>query len=416
MNAEPPTGRPGFRAPSVWSHPLWTYAFRPFFLLAGLFAVAAMGHWLLVLRGLPWPASGAFSTVWHAHEMTLGFAMAVVAGFLLTAVATWTGRRPVQGPLLAVLVLAWLAGRLVMWLGTGLPAAMVAVADLAFPVLVAVLVTREVVAARNRRNYPIALLAWLFAALTAFYQGAALGWIPEDTEAVTEQMAVNLLLQMLVLLVTVIGGRVVPSFTGNWLRMRAGLPAGGSPAPMPVVRPWLEPVVIILTAAAGVGWSLVPGSPVAALLCLGAGLAQALRLSGWRGFTTWPEPLLFVLHAAYAALPAGFLLLGAAGLGLPLPATAALHTLAVGAVGGMILAMMSRVALGHTGRPLRAAPVTVMAYVLLGLAAVLRVAGPVLPALAVLSLDLSGLLWMLSFALFVWHYGPILTGPRAPSP
>lgn len=406
MSAEPHTR---VRGHGPWAHPLWTFAFRPFFLLAGLFAVAAMGHWLLVLRGLPWPPGGVFSTVWHAHEMTLGFALAVVAGFLLTAVATWTGRPPVRGPLLAVLVLAWLVGRLVMWLGTGLPAGVVAVADLAFPVLLAALVTREVVAAGNRRNYPIAVLAWLFAGLAAVYQGAALGWIPEDTGAVTEQIAVNLLVQMLVLLVTVIGGRVVPSFTANWLRMRGV-------GQMPIIRPRLEPVVILLTAAAGVSWSLVPGSAGAALLCLGAGLAQALRLAGWRGLATWPEPLLFVLHAAYGTLAAGFLLLGAVGFGLPLPATAALHALAVGAVGGMILAMMTRVALGHTGRPLRAAPVTVVAYVLLGLAAVLRVVGPGLPFLAAFSHDLSGLLWMLSFALFVWHYGPILTGPRAPSP
>ncbi|MEO8443684.1 MAG: NnrS family protein [Gammaproteobacteria bacterium] len=381
--------------------PLLSYAFRPFFLLAGSFAVLGMLQWALVIRGLPWPAAGNFSTVWHAHEMVVGFAGATIAGFLLTAVATWTGRPPLRGWPLAGLALAWTFGRAGMLLAGTWPAANVAAADLLFPVLLAVLVTREVVAARNRRNYGIAALAWVFALLTAAFHAAANGLLSENADAETGRVVVNLMLQLLVLLITVVGGRVVPSFTGNWLR-------GHGATVLPVTRPWLEVVVVPLTAAAGIAWSLVPESAVTASLCTVAGLAHAVRLAGWRGLATFREPLVLVLHGAYAFLAGGFLLLGAVGFGLPLPVSAAVHGLAVGAVGGMILAMMTRVALGHTGRPLTAAPVTVVAYVLLGLAAVARVLGPVVPSAGALAYDLPAALWILAFTLFLGRYWPIL--------
>lgn len=386
--------------------PFLSYAFRPFFLLAGGFAVLGMAHWLLVLTGRPWPEAGSFSTVWHAHEMGLGFAGAVVAGFLLTAVATWTGRPPVRGGWLLWLAATWLAGRGAMLFAAALPPGLVAALDLAFPLLLAGLATREIVGGRSRRNYGVMALAWVLVGLVLLYQAAALGLIPEGTEAETEQIVVRLLVQVLVLLVAVVGGRVIPAFTTNWLKLRGA-------DRLPVARPRLEGVILPLTAVAGLSQSLFPEGWPTALLCLLAGLGHTLRLAGWRGLATVAEPLLLVLHVAYAWLAIGFLLLAVTAAGAPLPGTAALHALSVGAVGGMILGMMTRVALGHTGRVLTAARTTVAAYLLLGLATVARVFGPAFETLAAAALPWSGALWMAAFGIFLWSYAPILLGPRA---
>jgi len=398
---------PGPQAPGP--PPFLSYAFRPFFLLAGGFAVLGMAHWLLVLAGNPWPGDGGFSTVWHAHEMSVGFAGAVVAGFLLTAVATWTGRPPVQGGWLVLLATAWLAGRGAMLFAAALPPRLVAVLDLAFPLLLALLATREIIGGRNRRNFGVLALAWLLVVLALLYQAAQLGLVPTDTEAGTQQLVVRLLVQVLVLMVATIGGRVIPAFTTNWLRAR-------QVNRLPVARAWLERVILPLTALAGLSQALFPDARATVVLCLLAALGHALRLAGWRGLATWPEPLLLVLHLAYAWLAIGFLLVAATGAGAPLPGTAALHALTVGAVGGMILGMMTRVALGHTGRLLTAARGTVVAYGLLGLATLTRVFGPAFEPLALAAFQWSGALWIAAFGLFLWTYTPILLGPRADDP
>lgn len=374
------------------------YAFRPLFLGAAIFAVLGMAAWISRWLGWAFAPDHPLGVPWHAHEMALGFGGAVVGGFLLTAVATWTGRPPVQGPTLLVLVLAWLAGRVALYLAGG---PVTAAIDMLYPLLLAVLATREIVAARNRRNYGVLLLMWLFAALNAGYH---LG----DAWPVSQMPMAAVMVHLLALLVALIGGRVVPAFTGNWLR------ANGI-ASLPSSSPVLESVILPLTALAGIAVSLAPVSPIAGMLCLATALAHGLRLSRWRGLATRQEPLVFVLHGAYAWLPAGYGLLGAGAFGLPIPPGAALHALAVGAVAGMILAMMTRVALGHTGRPLHAARLTVGAYWALLAAALLRSVGvaldPAGPALA-----LSALAWMLAFGLFLFVYWPILTGPRPAPP
>lgn len=395
---------PGPHAPGP--PPFLSYAFRPFFLLAGAFAVLAMGQWLLVLAGHPWPAAGSFSTLWHAHEMSLGFAGAVVAGFLLTAVATWTGRPPVQGGWLLLLALAWLAGRGAMLFAEALPAGIVATLDLAFPVSLALLATREIVAGRSRRNYGVLALAWLLVGLTLLYHAAALGFLPESADRDVERVVAWLLVHVLVVLVAVIGGRVIPAFTTNWLKQRGV-------TRLPKALPWLERVILPLTVVAGLSQALFPEGALTALACLLAGLCHARRLAGWRGLATRAEPLLLVLHVAYAWLAIGFLLLAATAAGARLPGSAALHALTVGAVAGMILGMMTRVALGHTGRMLIAARSTVLAYLLLGLATLARVFGPAVEPLASTAFLWSGALWMAAFTLFLWTYLPILLGPRA---
>jgi uncharacterized protein involved in response to NO len=380
---------------------LFSYAFRIFFLLAGLYAVIAQALWIAGLHGLRWAGAPAVTPLWHAHEMTLGFGGAVVAGFLLTAVATWTGRSPLRGLWLAALAAAWLAGRLAAALGGGLPASALATLDLAFPLLLAGLATREIVLGRSWRNFGIAAITWVLAALTLLYHLGATGAVPRG-----ERHAISLMVHLLALLIAVIGGRVIPLFTANWLRLRGE-------TRWPVPRPRLDQAAIALLAVAGVADGLAPESVVAGAACVLAGIANLLRLAGWQGARTLQNPLLWVLHLAFGALAAGYVLIGASVLGLPLTRSAALHLLTIGGIGGMILAMTTRVALGHTGRALAVPSPIVLAYLLLAAAALMRSLGPALPGAYMASIDLSALLWIAAFALFLWRYVPILSSPRA---
>lgn len=391
------------------SSPFFSYGFRPFFLLAGLLAVLGMALWLLAINGSPWPVQASRSTFWHAHEMGLGFGGAVMAGFILTAGANWTGRPPIRGPLLVCLVLGWLCGRAAMLYSGLLPATLTMLLDLLFPVLLGLLVTREIVGARNRRNYGVLTIVWALTVFTVLYHVAAIGSLSEESAADMQRIVARLFVYLLAVLITVLGGRVIPGFTGSWLRMRGA-------SKLPGARDWLETGIVPLTVAAGLSQALAPDGIVTAVLCISAGAAHVLRLSGWRGLATAAEPLLLVLHVAYAWLGLGFLLLGLSAAGLPVPETAALHALTVGGIGGVILGMMTRVALGHTGRPLHAARITQLAYVLLGSSALLRAFGPLSATGSTLAYTGSGLLWIASFSLFVWHYAPILTRPRADQP
>lgn len=386
------------RSPPV----IFSYAFRVFFLCAGLYGVIGLALWIAGLHGLRWPgAPEVISPLWHAHEMALGFAGAVVAGFLLTAVATWTGRPPIQGPWLMLLAASWLAGRVAGTVAGGLPAAWLAGLDLAFPVLLAGLATREIVGGGSRRNYGIAAVTWALVALTALYH---LGNAAVITGG--DLLATTIMVHLLAALIAVIGGRVIPLFTANWLRT-------SGEARLPAARPWLDRTAIALVVTAGMTDSFLPGSTLAGIACLLAGAANLWRLGGWRGSLTLANPLLWVLHVAYAGLAAGYLLLGATALGLPLARSASLHLLTVGGISGMILGMMTRVALGHTGRPLVVGSPIVLAYVLLTAAALLRSLGPALPMAYLVLIDVAALLWLIAFAIFVWAYAPILVGPRA---
>src|SRR6185436_13800345 len=358
---------------------MWSAGFRPFFLLASAWAAIAVPVWLAayahgyVLRG-PLPAM-----FWHAHEMVFGFGMAAVAGFLLTAIPNWTGRLPVRGMPLALLAMLWLAGRIAMLV----PGA--ALLDLAFPAALIVVVARELLAGRNWRNLPmLGALALLFAGNLLFHLGIYEG--------------LRLGIATLCMMIALVGGRIVPSFTRNWLaksRPRAKLPAPESA---------LDRAALLVTLAALAAW--VCG--LATWPALFAGLALAARLSRWRGAATLREPLLFVLHLGYGWLAFGLVLLGASDLLPALPASAALHALTVGAVGTMTLAVMTRASLGHTGRALVADPATVTIYALVTLAVLLRLASPFSGAQAVLVASLSGIAWSAAFATFALHYGRFL--------
>jgi uncharacterized protein involved in response to NO len=380
----------------------FSYAFRPFFLLNAIFAIAVMTIWGMTLHGAGPDFLPADITNWHAHEMLVGFAMAAIAGFILTAVATWTGRPALQGVPLGVLVFSWLVGRLAMLLAGVLPAGWVFAIDMLFPVLLVLLVAREVIGGGSQRNYPIIFITLLLAALNFLYHAGSNGYVPLAVNA--EHISLYLLIHLVLLLITVIAGRIIPNFTANWLRAqgRSGLP---------VSIPFIDRATIILTIATGLFASVVPLSAVTGVLAFAAALAHAVRLSRWRGLATRSEPLLFVLHAAYLWLPVGYVLTGCAVFGWLIPPTAAVHALTVGGAGMMIMAVTTRVALAHTGRPLHAARLTVVAYWAMALAAVLRVVSP-LGSYYLTMLDVSMASWVLAMLLFCWVYVPVLIGPR----
>ena len=372
---------------------LLSYAFRPFFLMNGVFAILIILAWVMTLHGSGLPA---VTLLWHSHEMLIGFAMAAVAGFSLTAVANWTGRPAIKGTALAWLVFSWLAGRLAMALIGWLPAGLVFLLDMLFPVLLALLLGREIIGGRSQRNYPLVAIMVVVALLNVLYHLGANLWMPGS-----DRLAIYLLIHTIVLLVTIIAGRIVPSFTANWLRQQGQ-------TNLPVNSERVNRLALWLTILVGLSASFKPMHPITGILAFTAALVHAYRLSRWKGFATISNPLLFVLHVAYLWLPVGYALLGCAVFGWLFAPTAALHALTMGAIGSMVLAVTTRVALGHTGRPLQAARATVMAYWIFMLAVLIRVLGPLSGTGYMLLIDLSAAGWMLAFAIFTWVYWPIL--------
>ena len=379
---------------------LFDYGFRPFFLLCGLYALIIVPLWLFRFAH----ASVLFGTLpgvyWHAHEMLFGFIVAAVAGFLLTAVPSWTGSPGVAGRPLMIAVALWLAGRVAMALVDALPFWATATAELALLPMLIALLAPPIVRARNR-NLPllgVVTLLWLIDA--AFMRALQTGDVL--LAAAAARVAVGLVLVLLV----VIGGRIVPAFTGNALR-RAGSNA------MPVTRGWLEVVAIGSVALIALCDLFLPDSRVAGILAGIAAVAHALRLAGWHSFRIRGEPILWVLHVAYAWVPVGlalkaFWLLGDAGW-----AAKWQHALTYGAFATMILAVMTRASLGHTGRPLVVTRAISGAYILLTAGALLRVFGGAwTPDYYLPTLTVSGLAWVLAFLIFVWVYVPILMSPR----
>ena len=375
---------------------IFSNGFRPMFTLVALQALLALGGWLAFWNGwLAAPEALGSPLLWHGHEMLFGFVGAAIGGFLLAAVANWTGRRPVHGTALVLLVLCWLLARGVAWLGAGWPDLFNAVAASLYWLVLAVLFGRELIAAGNRRNLKVLVLIGLFVLLSLAFH---LQWLaPLDV--------LHLTLVLVLMLLTLIGGRITPAFTRNWLNRQSPaperLPAGFGP---------LDVAAAVMTAVSGLVWVFWPQSLVTALLLMLAGGLQLGRVLRWCGWQTRSEPLLWVLHLGYGWIGAGQLLLAGGSAGFWLP-HAGLHALTIGAMGGMIMAVASRAALGHTGRALVATPVLTLAFCSLHLAAAVRVLAALWPAMMLPLITLSALLWLLAFALFSWRYLPILLGP-----
>jgi uncharacterized protein involved in response to NO len=374
--------------------------FRPFFLGASIWAAVAIPLWLgAYAEGLALPTKVA-PAIWHAHEMVFGYAAATVAGFLLTAIPNWTGQMPLQGGALATLVLLWVIGRLGVLFSDEIGAPASAVADLCFPAVFLAVVAREILASKNWRNLP------MLSALSLLLLGNLLVHLDALDLADTAELGNRLGLVTLLMLISLVGGRIVPSFTRNWLTKARPEVA----PPVPAGR--FDLAALVVTGLALLSWTIAPDAAVMPWAALAAGIALALRLSRWRGLHTVPEPLLLILHVGYGWLALGLLLVGLNGLTDMLPATTALHALTVGAVGTMTLAVMTRASLGHTGRPLSAGPVTKTIYGLITVAALLRILSPLTGNRIDLALWLAGAAWSCAFGLFAVFYGLVLMRPR----
>jgi uncharacterized protein involved in response to NO len=380
--------------------PLFSYGFRPFFLGAALVALIVVPLWTWSLAWSVALPLAWLPVIWHAHEMVFGFVGAAIAGFLLTAVPSWTGRKGFAGTPLVLLFLTWVAGRLVTGLSAGLPAPVVAIVTLAFFPGLAALIAPPLVRERNR-NTPLLLVLLALWVCQAVFQWAA--W---HDDAWTARQAVLAAIDVILVLVTVIGGRIVPSFTATALRL------GGS-THLPRARRGLTPVVVSLMIAVVATDLLVPGSRWAGVMAALAAIAQAYRFAQWQSLRTLRMPIVWILHLAYAWLPIGLALKAWSLLDGADAAAHWLHALTVGAIATMIVAVMTRTSLGHTGRPLVLHRLTVVAYVLLALATLVRVVGPALPGVSyITTIVVSAGLWASAFTLFLGVYGPILTRPR----
>lgn len=394
-NQDAPSGN------GTMGRPLWGYGFRPFFLAAGLSAGVLIPWWGTAFAwGLPlgtnWPPA-----LWHAHEMLFGFIAAAIAGFLLTAVPSWTGKRALTGRPLMLLAGLWTLGRLAVATSALWPPSLVAVLDLLFlPMLMALLVP-PLLRTLNRNAPLLAVLTSLWATDALFYWGLS----HSNTALATRALLIAI--DIVMVLVTVIGGRIIPAFTSSALKQH-GVTAQQ--------RAWrgMTALAVATMVALTVADAWEPGSRSSGMIAAAAAVLQALRLAQWQGLRTARIPIVWVLHVGYLWLPVGLALKALALLGGFAFAASYLHALTVGVAATMILAVMTRAALGHTGRPLAVARPTIYAYGLLTAAALVRVFGPTLLPLPYTDVvTTAATLWTVAFALFVVVYAPILSSPRA---
>jgi uncharacterized protein involved in response to NO len=375
---------------------LFSYGFRPFFLFGSLYAGIAILAWLPLFYGELELSTAFAPRDWHIHEMLYGYLSAVITGFLLTAVPNWTGRLPIQGRPLLVLVLAWAAGRVAVtmsaWIGW-LPAAVI---DLSFLVLVAAAIGREIIKVRNWRNLKVLIvLGVLLLGNVIFHLESHFGGVAD--------YGVRLGIGASILLIMLIGGRIVPSFTRNWL-------ARENPGRLPASFGTFDMVSLICAGAALLAWVVAPDWSGTGAALIASGALQAVRLARWAGDRTWRDQLVLILHIAYAFIPVGFVLIGAASLAL-VPASAGIHAWTGGAIGIMTLAVMSRASLGHTGRSLVATKPTQAVFGLVILAALARICAALEPQWSTTLLHTAGFAWA-AFLGFTAAYWNVLTRPR----
>lgn len=386
----------------------FSYGFRPFFLGAASFAALWMSVWLAFVvslaagLGTDWLPVAGSPFAWHAHEMVFGFAAAAIAGFLLTAVPNWTGALPLSGTPLVVLFLTWLVGRLAMATSAILPYGLVAAIDVAFLPLLAAFAAQQLFVKPAARNLVFLLLLAAMTIGNALFHLGTAGHVAFDPLAAARDAML-----VVAVLIAIIGGRIVPAFTHNWIHLKRA----GSPLPRRV--PWLDAASVLSIVIFALFSFLRLPEALQGLAAAVAATLNAARLWLWRGTSTRSEPIVWVLHVGYAWLVVGLALSAASALELGVPGSLASHAIGTGAAGTMIMAVMSRASLGHTGRPLVAPKLIVWAYLLLTLAATLRVLGPlVAPSQQGPVLTAAALAWIAAFSLFAAVYAPILTTPR----
>jgi uncharacterized protein involved in response to NO len=381
-----------YQGPALFSH-----GFRPFFLFGAVYAGAMVPLWLVVFAGdIALPTAFA-PRDWHVHEMLFGYVGAVIAGFLLTAIPNWTGRLPIQGGPLAILFAAWLAGRLAVTFSGLIGWQLALAADAAFLLLLAAAAVREIVAGRKWSNLKVVgIISLLAAANIAFHVEAHLDGVADYSTRAG--------IALVVTLVCVIGGRIVPSFTRNWLARR-------EPGRLPVPFGRFDAVAMAAGVYAMVAWVAAPSGRLVAGALGVAGLLHIVRLARWAGYRTVSDRLVLVLHIAYAFVPAGFLLAALSALDLVAP-SAGIHAWTGGAIGSMTLGVMTRASLGHTGQALSAPIATQFVYAAIVVAALARVCAALEPANASPLLIVAGVAWTAAFLGFALAYAPLLCRTR----
>lgn len=387
------------RARNAAAPPFLRGGFRPFFFLGAAWAAIALALWLVALNGGVQPPSAFDALTWHRHEMLFGFVGAIVAGFLLTAIPNWTGRLPIAGWPLAALAALWASARLAVLFSASVGFATAAILDVGFFVVLAALAGREVLAAKNR-NLPIVAMVLLIGIAAGLDHAGAAGLLADA------EIGIRAAISLVAMMISLIGGRLVPSFTRNWL-MKQGLKQN-----LPGQPTRFDLAVLAASAAALLAWTAAPDTPSTGWLLIGAGCAQALRLRRWGGMRSVREPIVLILHAGYSWVPVGLVLLGGSILSASVPRSAAIHALTAGAMATMILAVMTRAILGHTDRELKAGTGTVILYLLVTLGALLRVATPFGLLEPAIGLEIAAAAWAGAFLLFLALYGPILFRPR----
>jgi len=380
------------------SHPFFRGGFRPFFFAGAAWALVALALWICSLLGqLSLPAA-LEPLAWHRHEMLFGFVGAVIAGFLLTAVPNWTGRLPIAGWPLAGLFSLWAAARLALLFSATVSLWLAAFLDVGFFLVLGLLAAREVLEAQNR-NIPVVGMILLFGLADALDYLANTDVIPFP------DLGWQLAISLAVLLISLIGGRIIPSFTRNWMAKR-GMKNG-----LPTQPGRFDLFVIAATAGALLAWLAGPQETPVGIVLIVAGALQAIRWARWSGWRTFADPLVLILHVGYLWVPVGLVLLGFS-LAELVPRSAAIHSLTAGAMATMILAVMTRASLGHTARELKASPMTVLTYALVTLGALLRVAASLRLIDYDMGIDVAGIAWGGAFLLFLIAYAPVLWRPR----
>lgn len=397
-----PTEPASARTAAAQPLPIWRGAFRPLFLLAGLQAIIGVVWWLSsMIHGLWAPQLGT-TALWHGHEMIFAFGGAALGGFLLTAIANWTGRPPLQGRTIMLLTLCWLAGRVAMVYAANINLTVLLVAELAYFVVLIALAARELIAGKNRRNLKLLAVIAILAVIDALFVLAAKDGIQLDAE-IFPRAGIFIFL----VLIALIGGRIIPGFTRNWLIRAGKLP--GMAEPVSFNR---FDALCMGTLIASAILAFTPWQQGAGIVLMVTAILHYARLGRWRGIHTVSEPLVIMLHAAYFWLPTSLLLMGFALLRPDLYAlNDALHAGGAGAMACMIMAVGGRAALGHTGRALAAGKVFTIGFSLIWLATALRLIAPVAGNAYLTVLAAATLCWVGGWLLFVLRYAPILIGP-----
>jgi uncharacterized protein involved in response to NO len=387
--------------PPAQPHPFWSGAFRPLFLCAGILAIVAVIWWVASFaHGIAVPSLGSPS-FWHGHEMIFGFGGAAIGGFLLTAIANWTGRPAIAGPMLMALTLTWLLGRFAIGFAESLPPLAVIIAVLAYFIFLIALGARELIAARNFKNMRVLAVISVIALFDGLFIASCL-----DVIALDPAMLYQTAILTIILLIALIGGRVIPAFTRNWMAREQ------IAAPLPAMFGRFDMACLASIALAIITVIISTDTPLPGYVLLLAALLHAVRLIRWRGIYSWREPIVAMLHLGYFWVPVGMALLGASMIWPDtISSRDALHGLTGGAMACMIIAIAGRAALGHTGRELRAGFALNCAFGLIWFSTALRIAVGFSGSGYIIVLAVSTLMWLGGWLAFLIGYAPVLLGP-----